>query len=258
MLKRGKNKVDKLGQVSIFIVIGLLITGVIVIGYAFREKISSVLNIGSGISPEARYIDSAIESCSKQRAIDAIRIVGLQGGYVNLPYKYFVTNISNIAYGYYDGKNTLAKKSQIEKEISYYVQLTIPYCIENEFNGFNLTKSDASVSTKINPNSVSISAKMPISATKGGNTFFLNREYESDIPIKLGDIIDAANDIIDKEMKDPNYIDITYLVSIGYYVMAVPHGEGDIIYVITDDNKKTDGIPYSFMFANKIKVIKGI
>lgn len=103
--KKRQNKMSRKAQISVFIVIALLIVGAIIIVYAFRERISSVINAGKGdASIEISEINSVIESCAEQRAIDAIRLIGLQGGYVNLLENYLSTNISNIAYGYYNGK----------------------------------------------------------------------------------------------------------------------------------------------------------
>ena len=253
MLERGKIKINKKGQVSVFIVIALLIIGVVIIGYAFRERISSVINTGGsseGVSSEISEINSAIKTCVKQRAIDAVRLIGLQGGYVNLPDKYLKTNISVIAYGYYDGKNILASKETIEKEISYYVQLTMPYCIGSEFNDFNITKSEARVSTKINLNSVSVSAKMPVSVAREKNTFFLDRKYEIKKPIRLGSIVDIANNIINKQAGEKGYIPITYLTEFKFDVTFTNYNEDTLIYIITDNqNNET----YNFMFGVDLK-----
>lgn len=250
-----KKRQNKIGQVSVFIVIALLIVGSVIIIYAFREKIGSVINNGKSNPVEISEINSAIESCAEQRAIDAIRIVGLQGGYVNLPDKYLETNISNVAYGYYNGKNTLASKETIEKEISYYIRLSMPFCIYDEYNGFNVTKSDAIVSTKIDLNSVSVSTKMPVSAAKGEKAFRIDRDYKINIPIRLGEMIGIANIIINKEVQNPNYIHVSYLAGLNYNVLAMPKDDDNMVYAIVDISNKSgiDGIPYSFLFANKFK-----
>lgn len=249
MLKRGKNKRS---QVTVFIIIAAIIIGMAVTTFVFRNKINFPgTGNSNNFNPEINQIDFAIEECAKQRAVDAIRIIGLQGGYINLPDNYLSTDISNIAYGSYNGKNILASKSTIEKEISYYVELTMPFCLENEFQGFNITKSKATASTKINPDSVFVSIKMPISANKDEQTFTIDRTHNVLIPIKLGNMIDISNEIIKKEMDDPNNIDLTYLGNSQYYIIFSPINKQTIVYSITDEN--VEDIPYTFVFANKIK-----
>lgn len=245
----------KRGQVSVFIIIGILIIGLIAGFFAFKNKIDiSNLTGTKKISPELSQIDKTIEDCAKQRTIDAIRIIGLQGGYINLPEKYLITNLTNIAYGYYEGKKTLASKSIIENEISYYIETAIPYCInKNNYPEFNLTIGTPKSKTSIDKNSVIISSELPISAKKSGSAFTINRKYKSEILIKLNDILYTANEIINKEIEDPKNIQLSYLSSLDYYVMVLPENENEIVYVITDNNSRIDDIPYSFVFANKMK-----
>jgi hypothetical protein len=253
MLKRGGSIK---AQVTIFIVVVVLIIAIGGVALIFKNNINIPgISNPNTMSPEIQSINSIIKTCTEQRVIDAIRIVGLQGGYVNLPSNYLKTNLSSVAYGYYNGKNTLASKSTIEKEISLYVQFTMPFCIENEFENFNITKSKATVNTKINDDSIIVSSKMPISATKEDKIFTLNNNYEFEVPVRLGNMINVANEIVKKEIEDPKHIDLTYLAGIDYYVLTSPEKENNLIYILTDDKIKLDDIPYSFMFANKIGAI---
>ena len=253
MLKGGKSKRS---QVTVFIIIAVIIIGAVVTAFAFRNKINLPGTGSSNVNSEVKQIDYAIEDCAKQRAIDAIRIVGLQGGYVNLPDNYLTTDLSNVAYGYYNGKNTLASKSTIEKEINYYVGLTMPFCIESEFNGFNLTKSKPEVTTKINPNSVSVSLKMPISALRANQAFTIDREYRTEIPIKLGNMIDVANAIVKKESENSDSIPVGYLTELTYDVLILYEDNENVVYAIVDlsESSRINSLGYSFLFANKLGV----
>lgn len=247
----------KKGQVSIFLILGVVIIGLTVCFFAFRENITPIEKNILSKSNEEALVYSSISDCTEQRAIDAIRIVGLQGGYINLPKEYLETNISKIAYGYYDGKNILTSKETIEKEISYYVELTIPFCINDQFDNLNITKSKASVQTKINSNSVQVSAKMPISAARENKVFMLEKDYKIEIPVNLGNMVDVANEIVNREVKEPQYIQFSYLAGLDYSILAMPQ-EDNIVYAIVDLSNKSsiNGVPYSFVFANKIGIQK--
>jgi hypothetical protein len=242
MLKRGKNR---FAQVSVFIIIVAIIIGAVVTVFAFRNKISLPGTGSSNTNFDVSEINSAIEECGNQRAIDAIRLVGLQGGYVNLPENYLETNISNVAHGYYNGKNILASKATIEKEISYYIELTMPFCIENEFNGFNITKSKTTVNTKIKDNLIIVSAKMPISTTKENQAFTIDRKYELEVPVRLGNIINTANEIINKQANEKEYVPISFLTEFNLDITFIYYDKNTLIYTITDNKNKT----YNFMFG---------
>lgn len=248
-----KESKRKLGQVSIFILLLVIIVAGIAIVFVFRNNSTLSKATGSNTdSAEIGEINNMVEDCVKQRAIDGIRIVGLQGGYVNLPQNYLATNITNIAYGYYMGKNTLATKPEIETEISDYVEKSVPYCIESEFNNFNITKQKPKVTTKISPDFVSISVIMPISAIKESQAFTLDKVHNNVISVRLGKMIDVANKIIDQEIEEPNYIPLSYLDGVDYNVLVMP-SDNDLIYAIVDasNNSKNEIVPYSFLFANR-------
>jgi hypothetical protein len=248
-----KESKRKLGQVSIFIILLVIIVAGIAMVFVFKNNSTLLKATGSNTdSSEITAINNMVEDCVKQRAIDGIRIVGLQGGYVNLPQNYLATNITNIAYGYYIGKNTLATKSTMEKEISYYVEESIPSCIESEFNNFNITKQKPVVTTKINPDFVSVLVTMPISASKENNAFTLSKTHNNVISVRLGKMIDVANKIINQEIEEPNYIPLSYLDGVDYNVLVMP-SDNDLVYAIVDvsNNSKNEIVPYSFLFANR-------
>lgn len=250
MIKGGRKS-----QISVFIIIAILIFGMIVIGFFIFTNSSGLHNfISSGsVSSEVVPIYESMKDCSFSRSLDAIRLVGLRGGYINLPKNYLSTEFSEISYGYYDGKNTLPTKEVIEKEISSYVKTSIPYCVtvSNSF-GYNITNEEPVVSTRIEKESVFIDTRIPLYVTKDGKSYKIDRSYNSEIPIRLGGIIDTANGIVNREIRDPSSIDLTYLAQIDYYTAVLEIDDNSSVYIITDDKSKLDGVSYSFMFANKV------
>lgn len=251
MLKRGKNR---FAQVTVFIIIAVVIIGAVITALAFRNKINFSGTGSSNINPEVKQIDDSIKECAKQRTIDAIRIIGLQGGYVNLPENYLKTNISNIAYGYYNGKNTLASRQTMENEINYYVELTMPFCIEDtDFPQLNLTIGKAKSQTKIENNQVFVTLKLPISISKDEKTILVEEPYKVQIPIRLWDMYSIAGLIIKKEIDNPEKIELSELSKLDYYITLVPVDNDNIVYIITDKKSSIESISYSFLFANKFK-----
>jgi len=246
-----KNKIlpnSKHSQVTVFIIIAIVLITLTTVFFVLKDN----LKISNKDFPEITQIDSIIQECSEQRTIDAIRLIGLQGGYITLSEKYLETNISDIAYGLYNREKTLLSKNQIENEIEHYIEITLPFCInEDDFPDLNITQKKAQAKVKINQDSVEVSTKLPIAVSKQESSFTINRNYESEIPIRLGKIYDTADEIIEKQLQEPEYIDLTYLTSLEYNVVMIPFNDNILIYTITDDNSEINEIPYSFMFASK-------
>ena len=256
MIKRGEDKKYKKAQVTVFVIVAVLIIGLVIGLYFFRGNFNILKeNNPKGLSLEIGQVDSAFEDCLKQRAIDAIRIIGLQGGYITLPENYLVTSISNVAYGYYNGKKTLATKETIEKEISSYIEASANYCIDYKDFSANISVGKPSVKTKIENDYVYVSTKIPISITKDNKVALLNRDYKVNVPIRLGNMLDIANEIINREIKEPDYVQLTYLSQLSFNTAIVPYTDESSVYFIIDKDNKTkiDNVPYTFMFANEIK-----
>jgi len=246
------------GQISIFVIISIVVIfGVIIISF-FLVKDNSVVREyinRNSVSSEIMPVYEKMDSCSNQIVIDAIRIVGLQGGYVKLPNNYLATNLGNIAYGYYNGKNTLPSKVIMEKEISSYIEGVSPLCLYDDvLINYKIVNEKPIVETKINKDNVEVSVSMNIFVTKNNVTYKLDKTYNSKILIRLGDMIDVANEIVEREKKDPGYIPLTYLSELDYNILTMPNDDNDVVYAIVDRSNKSlvDGVAYSFLFANKL------
>tara|TARA_Y100000310_G_scaffold78900_1_gene75573 strand:+ start:181 stop:921 length:741 start_codon:yes stop_codon:yes gene_type:complete len=245
--------IDKKGQVTIFIIIAILIVAFVVIFFMFREsrEIKEPFLI-----PESQLyaIKNSIDGCLEITAIDGIRLTGMQGGYIFPPENSLETNLSTIAYGYYKGKNTLIPLDKMQNEIVSYVKLAMPLCFdEGMFEDLSITSNDLNAEVKINSNSVSLLIDYPISITKESATLILEEEYRTEIPIRLGKIHKKANELIEKEKENPLYIELTYLTNSDYDISILPYKKNVLIYSITDENSQIDDVPYTFIFANRLR-----
>ena len=239
----------KKGQVTVFIIIAIVIIALIVLFFIFRGSIG----LGGGDSVDEKDMHNLIEECVSTGLISGARLIGLQGGYLELPEKVVELNLSKIAYGYYLGSKTLNSKSRIENEISNYIDLILPYCFdETQFIDYSITKGDSNSDVSINKDSISTSTKFSISATKGDFSFTINKNFDVKVPINLDSIYDIAEEIINKEIENPNSIELSYLADLDYSVSIIPYTNDIIIYSIMDENEKDPDYYYVFMFANRL------
>ena len=80
---------QKKGQVTAFILIGLFILlvvfGVIAVKQGYLDKALQKLGLVRVVPTQIEPVQSFLESCVKQVALEGIDRIGLQGGYINLP-----------------------------------------------------------------------------------------------------------------------------------------------------------------------------
>jgi hypothetical protein len=240
----------KRGQVTIFVIIAILIVAGIITIFIFRDKI----NFKSSVVPnELLPITSEIQNCVETTLQDGAKLAGLQGGYIIPPNNALETNFSYIAYGYILGQNTLASKTKIESEISKYIELTLPFCFDTSaFPNYKINTGSPKASVRISTGYVSASVSYPFTATKADNSWSIDKNYDSEYKVKLGDMYSVAQNIIAKEAQNPNILDFTYLNSFDYDVSILNDGNSIIVYSITDYNLNEGG-SYTFKFANKLK-----
>jgi len=241
-MKKGK------AQVAIFVIIAVLVAG----GAIVLIAVNSDSNLfGLGVDEEAREVYDLLNSCVKQRTIDAVRLIGLQGGYIS-PEEYIESNLGNIAYGLKNKRNVLASNSDIEREIANYVEFALPFCISGNLN-YEVVSREPEVSITIKKNSVRVIAEMPVSVTKGESSFEIKEKYDHEIQIRLGKSLEVANLIIKEQIKEGEYVPITTLMEFEQDVLFTNYDEDTLIYVITDQDSRIDGIPYSFEFVVNVK-----
>jgi len=240
---------QKRGQSTIFILIAIIVILVLSVGFFFRGYLKQTIKQEVVIPQQIIPIQDSIQNCVHSTLIDAVRLIGLQGGYIETPPSALKTEFSTIAYGYYEGRNVLAKISKIENEISSYIELVLPLCFDK--TDFNIETSIPKSKTTIYEKYISTEIDFPIIISKDKFTFNLNKKYYSKLDFNLNKILNFINRIIDTEIKNPEYIDLTLLTNSDYDVAILPSDDKISVYSITDTNSTIEDIPFTFMYAKR-------
>lgn len=243
---------DKKGQVTLFVVLGMVIISIFILVYALEN---GAIN-KSGILKAVRILDdeSAIrhsaEECMKSVGENALLVVGLQGGKI-LPDRYYTTNGVKVAYGYYEGKNILASREIVEHEIEKYYDYFLPSCID-DIKSYSIEKGNLSTDANIKDESVAISIKYPLSYIKKNSRIKINPTYAKEFKVKLGKMLAIANSLAEKTISKENELDMNYIYGIGseFYISILPNEEGRI-YVLVDKETVLKDSNYTFIFAEK-------
>jgi len=249
----------KRGQVTIFIIVAIVIV-------ASAAAILLLVQTQKPVeSPEVKEVGNFVSTCLQQVSEDAIIAVGEQGGYYNLPERTNYFSFFPKPYYIYETENLVPGKQILEKEISEYVGDNIDFCF-NDFSDFKLRGVEVKktninqVNTRImgGDSSVGISAKIPITITKGNSTSFVSDFYAITIPIRFDILLKASNEITDSQIKDSRTICLTCVQDIAEnYNLRVDIIETDdrneFVYNLIDEQSNFTGLPYEYSFAARYK-----
>ena len=207
-------KIKKRGQITAFIIIGLVILlAIFIIVYSRRESIMK----RELINPEMVPIQDYVDSCTEDLAREALEIIGLTGGYIyfpkrvkNNPRSYLslspVKELGN-PYWWYYGRSAIPSLEFIESQISRYVKENLAKCINNFsafYNKYNVIELGGyDVVTKIGEDDVMVTTIYPIEVqNKFNKTIAKLQRYIVRIPIRLKKVYTLAREIMESENRD--------------------------------------------------------
>jgi len=216
-----KHNLDSKGQVTIFIIIGiLLVLGITLIIFLRKEIIT--FNPEEIIPTEKGKVESYITTCIDQVGNDALVRVGLQGGYIQIPSE--IANDNNkrldispflaVPYWAYGPETNIPTLSEIKEQIDRYLEENVRSCLfflQAFQESYDLIeKSDLTADTEIVKSKVIFNLHWDIEIrSKSGEiiTEVINHVAES--PVKLQDVYNVAKTIVEREMNTLKLEDIT-------------------------------------------------
>lgn len=207
-----RNFLLKRGQVTLFVIIALIIAAGIVSYFYFRPGAEKTT-----ITPNPA--ENLFLSCAENVLSDGARILGEQGGYIELPKfepgsSYMPTSSqldflgSPVQYWYYISGNNIQRQKvptleSMQKQLSDYISSEIKYCDLSayELQGYEFEKADsASASVQIFDNKIVASISYPLTI-KHGDVSTRFSKHEIEIQSQTGKFYKTAKNIYDKEQK---------------------------------------------------------
>jgi len=230
-------KLNKKGQVTIFVIIALIIV------------VSMLLLFLLFKAPEPEIIDednpqAFIESCTREAVEEALDILMPQGGDINPKGSLMYYNI-NRTYLCYNANYYLPCINQrpmliehVENEINNYIEPRVANC-------FNILKSkleeryaietgDMNLNTKIGPNQISVKINKYFKISKEDKTITFE-EFKINIIHPIYDILKIAMEIVDQEIRFCNFDILGYMVFYPRFGLEkLRPGNSETIYKIKD------------------------
>lgn len=255
------------GQVTLFVIIGLILVVLIALSFAFKESIlnqASKFEITKGLamSTEARKVQSDVQGCVKEVAELGIIVMGLQGGYTSLDTRVQYTNTQTVldyvpyygtAYSYFKGKKLVPTKEVMEKQLASFVT-THAFLCEKKYEDLEIDYGETNTLVTVQEEKIQLNLNIDVKVKKGTVTSgFKNLKIE--LPIRLGTIRTVANEIVDKQIKvSEEELCVSCIARIAAengLTVDINKVGGDIFYSVNDERSKIEGYEYTFMMANK-------
>ena len=209
----------KRGQITVFIVIGLLIllTYVALTFYGTESELQKEV-----VTPELIPVQQFVESCTRILGEEAVTLAGINGGYLTFPswvdaapYRVLQNSpneqIRN-PYWWFDGITAIPPLERIEQDIEEYIEEGLPNCLDN-FTVFNnkfqiFDEGELGVQVTLGKEGrkkedIQIITTYPIEVQdKFNKTLAELQNYLVILPIRFHEVYELAAEIMDRAKKD--------------------------------------------------------
>ena len=257
---------SKSGQVTAFIILGIVIMTVVSVAFYFRNQLISLEFSSSReesiiIPIQLRPVKNHIDNCLRETSIEGLYQIGRQGGYYNVPVESSITFFTeSVPYYYLDNQEITPSIKIIEKELASYISDNLIVCLNfQDFidNGFKIRQGNYKISTAINDKNVDIRMYYPIGIEKSGISIVL-KDFRSTIDSNMRTLKRISMDIVDSYSERPGLVCLTCLedlsknddVAIQTIPVDVSVFERNIIwFLITDKEYNLNGKNLTLRFV---------
>jgi len=243
---------DKRGQSTIFIIVGIVIVLLVVLGIIFSSEIADTVGLSERISypEEIEEVRDIIQGCVDDSAEEAVVNFGFTGGYYHLPDNVFETDLT-LPYYYFDGNNLMPSLNNIEAELGEYVMFLVGSCVYlDDVTDFDLELKEMDAEVSIEDGFVEFSVEYPFDASVEESVYNVYEPYEIDVDIDLDNVYGVANLIVEHDIENPDEVDLDYLLGLGMDISYVSYDDGNFVYILEDNTAFNGESTYVFMFAS--------
>jgi len=200
---------NKRGQVTLFVIIGIILIILILLFFFLRDRISLGPTTQENLENQFPQISEHIEECLVEVATPRIYQIAQQGGYIdtpdgtfrlrnNNPVSYLCYNIQDQPYC----RSRILRLSDMEQELSEFILQDLQSrCLNlNSFErgGTDLIQGQLQISTTIADDTTLVEANLPITLRRGDLTA-QESDFSALIDLPLGRLFQSTRDIVNAE-----------------------------------------------------------
>ena len=204
-------KKRKQGQVTLFIVIGIIILLLIGLGLYYRTSLTkSFSNVASiGLSDEEEETRTVIQSCFDEALQTGLLLAAHQSGHVFLTSNYLILQGVFVPYAYDAGKNSAPNVQDTTKELQTFLNQEVTRCSKNTNAQFETAIS----SVRINNNEATARLTYPFIVTTNGKTVRNNSPYTTSADTELITYLTFMQAVVTSVAQNPQEIPIGLLLA---------------------------------------------
>lgn len=205
----------KRGQITIFIIIGIIILLVIAIIFFFQKQ-DVELRPQEPIEQKIGPVEQYIQLCVDELGEEAIRKMGQSGGYTSIPEELRIHPAANIAEDrlgllkvpmwYYDDKSYMPSIEEMEFQIEKYLEDNMANCLD-DFDAlkaeYDITKlGEPQYHVTIAEENVAVETQYPLDVKlKASDDGYEVNKFSTIIPVRLRKAYSLARAIFEEENK---------------------------------------------------------
>ena len=248
---------NKKGQVTIFIILGILI----LIFITLILFLSS--NKTESLKEQIDYTDTAsvklfVDSCLSNTLEQAIFDISQKGGYYNLPELSTTDAYVNTAYYLYLGELYLPTEEIIIESLENYVNDNLVSCTNfSYFPGMQVTLGDVSTAIILSEEQVTASVNFPLIIIPEEGTQIELNNFESTVDSRILILFNIAKEVSENQEEYGEMVCISCLALLGYEygleILTVDGDEGTLfsLFDLESDIKNSESDDLSFRFIHK-------
>jgi len=235
---------SKRGQISVFIIIGIIILASVLFVLAIRsEFFKTLMPTTNSVIPIQKFVEECVDRTSKY----GIYRMGMQGGYLTMPDDYLKSDVFEVGYAYNNEKKFLAL-DEMRQQLESFILVNMPDCLngfkEFENEGFSIQTGEMKVDVLFAEKSSMVTLTLPMTITKGD----FNAKLEKfPVPMNVAEkeiysgIDNFVNDLSDS-------YDLTYLNGLNANISVNSMGDSDL-FAEQNFDSIISGKDYLFLYA---------
>jgi hypothetical protein len=263
----------KKGQVTVFIILGIVILAFFVTGFFLKDylaaqRLQQVQEDATLINSKASAVKLFVGSCIGQVGENAILTVGYRGGKEKLQAPYFEEELFDSNYLYYLGNDNSQSRDETEKSLEDLMNEHLLDCVPDDFKsnvnteivnpnflfeGLALDVGEISTTVRINDESTIFTVDWPLKLRMKDMEREITDFEPARFPVRLGKITNFVEEFVGKLVDNPYLIDAFYLVDQNFTIDYGFLNNDTYIIKVTDKESLVNHQPLQYLFAAKIE-----
>jgi hypothetical protein len=235
---------SKRGQISTFIIIGLIILGIFLFILAIRSDLfKTMMPSSNSVIPVQKYVEECVDRTSKY----GVYRMGMQGGYLMMPNDYFRNDVFEVSYAYNDEKKFLTL-DEMRQQLETFILVNLPGCLDDfrsfRNEGFNIQAGEMKVDVLFAEKNSMVTVTLPMTITRSDFSAKLEK-FPMPMNIAAKEIHSGIDNFVD-DLSDS--YDMTYLNGLNANISVNAFGDSDL-FAEQNFDSVISGEDYLFLYA---------